>query len=454
MANIQLEHFKAESFMGIDKSAPIFIDFTKMRKNQGFTEFAGDYGKRKTSTLMGIIYAMGGRFKIDSKKLLNSSDSSISEELVFKKDGARYKIEISADRVTVKREVDEKWTAKGVEQSPVEFVKDVFGPVGLFPFSLKEMKGKDQIEYFQDLFGNDPDANKKMKKLEEEIDSVFQDRRDINREVKAIENALNIEPLYQNYEKSQERFKNKINATKEKERYDELQKKKSAFEQYKNTLSAAEGELADTKNYIAELERKLSEAKKKEQDLSSSVEKGQKWVKDNEGIVQEFEKANEEWLNISRTLADQEKWKDILNKEKQMIEKQDQAMDLTAKLDEKREKLLKLTQSCLPKVEGLSIKVAAGIDKTDKPEGVFYRVPGKDEEQPLHQLSESEYGDMWCAIWEAAGFQHIFIENITSFGSNVVDTLNSFVKNGGNVYYTKMDRKLDEMEISFKSKID
>jgi len=282
----------------------------------------------------------------------------------------------------------------------------------------------------------------------------LQDSRDITREVKAIENALNIEPLYQNYEKSQERFKNKINATKEKERYDELQKKKSAFEQYKNTLSAAEGELADTKNYIAELERKLSEAKKKEQDLSASVEKGQKWVKDNEGIVQEFEKANEEWLNISRTLADQEKWKDILNKEKQMIEKQDLAMDLTAKLDEKREKLLKLTQSCLPKVEGLSIKVAAGIDKTDKPEGVFYRVPGKDEEQPLHQLSESEYGDMWCAIWEAAGFQHIFIENITSFGSNVVDTLNSFVKNGGNVYYTKMDRKLDEMEISFKSKID
>ncbi len=159
-------------------------------------------------------------------------------------------------------------------------------------------------------------------------------------------------------------------------------------------------------------------------------------------------------MNLSQTLTDYNKWNDIQKKEKVLIEKQEESATLTGELDELNEKILKATNDCLPKVKGLTAKVATGIDKNGKPEGMFFLVPGKKEAQPIHELSETEYADMWCEIWEAIGTQFIFIENMSSFGDSMVTTLNQFVKNGGTVFYTQQNRKQEELSVTFKSKID
>jgi len=137
-----------------------------------------------------------------------------------------------------------------------------------------------------------------------------------------------------------------------------------------------------------------------------------------------------------------------------LIEKQDASVTKTGELDDLREKMLKEVKKCLPAVEGLTIKVATGLDKEDKQEGVFYTVPGKENEQGIHELSESEYADMWCKIWEVTEVPIVVIENISSFGSSFIKTLNQFVKNGGTVFYSKMDRKVKELQVEFKSKIE
>lgn len=448
---LELVRFEADSFMGIDKTDKVVIDFTKMRKNR-FVELAGDQGKGKTSTLLGLMYAMCGNVPLEKKRLMNSIDKDISEQLEFKHNNENYRIEVSATRINLKKEVKEgKWT---VQPSPVEMIKEIFGPVGMFPVHAKELDGRKQIKFFQDMFGSGEDASKRMKKLEEEIETVFSDRRDINRDIKTISSALEIEPLFQNREQSEERFAKTISAEKEKKAFDELSKKKADFDRYKSSLEILEIDHNSALEKIKELEQQLAEARSYAEEVGERVEKGKQWVKQNESIVPEFEKANSEWINLSKTLSDQEKWKEILKREKALIEKQDLSLTKTAELDDLREKLLKEVKKCLPAVDGLTIKVATGIDKEDKQEGVFYTVPGKENEQGIHELSESEYADMWCKIWEATEVPIVVIENISSFGSTFIKTLNQFVKNGGTVFYSKMDRKLKELQVEFKSKVE
>lgn len=449
---LELEEFKANSFMGISQSDPIVIDFTARRKNQNFVEFTGDQGTRKTSTLMGILFAMGGTFNLDKKKLFNREDGAIDVNLKFTYNEEQYQVAANSTRTELKKLNEAgKWKA---EDSPIAMLKKIFGPVGLSPLSVKEMKGKDQIQFFQQMFGSGEEASKKMRQLETDIDKIFADRRDINREAKQLSSALELEPLFQKREASEEKFKKLISADKEKAKFDDLAKKKSGYDQYQNTLAAAKGGLKDVKNHIADLEEQLVAAQNKEKALIESVEKGDKWVEANKGIVKEFEAANKEWLNLSQILADQEKWKDILRREKIFNEKTEQSVTLTGELDEAREKLLKLTKSCLPKVEGLSIKVAAGLDKTDQPEGVFYIVPGKKEEQPIHELSQSENEGMWAEILIAADVPFLFFENLNNFGSMTIGLLNRLAKEEGVVIFgTRTNPSIKEIGISFEAKL-
>lgn len=448
---IVLVKYEAKSFMGIDSSRPVVIDFSSMRKNR-FVELSGDQGQGKTSTLYGLMYALCGNVPLEKKRLMNSIDNNIEEVLEFKHNDESYKIEVSSSRINLKKEVKEgKWQ---VQNAPVEMIKEMFGPVGMFPMHVKEMDGRKQIKFFQDMFGSGDDASKKMKKLEEEISEVFSARRDLNRDIKMLESALEIEPLFKNREQSEERFAKTINAEKEKKAFDELSKKKGDFDRYTQSLNLIKIEQEAAIENIEDLKRKLEKAEQLEATLRERVIAGEKWVEDNKSVVSLFETANSEWLNLSKTLADQDKWKDILKREKGLIEKQDQAMDKTGELDKLRESLLKEVKKCLPSVEGLTIKVATGIDKEDKQEGVFYLVPGKDKEQGIHELSESEYADMWCKIWEITEVPIVVIENISSFGSTFIKTLNQFVKNGGTVFYSKMDRKVKELQVEFKSKVD
>lgn len=444
---LELELFEANSFMGISKSHPIVIDFTGKRKNQNVVEFFGDQGQCKTSTLCGILYAMGATFSLDKKKLMNSTDGAIDVNLKFTYNEEQYHVIAKSNRIDLKKLNDDtgKWSPV---DSPVAMLRSIFGPVGMSPFSVKELRGKDQIKFFQDMFGSGEDASKKIQKLEADIDTLFSQRRDINRDAKALSASLELEPLFQNYEKSQQRFKTTVSAEKEKKAFEALAEQHKQYEKAEATLSTLEDDIMGYDMEIELLREKLAAAEKNRTEAMARKEKGEKWIADNKDIPKKYEAAQKEWMNLSQVLADQEKWKTILKREKELIEIQDAATTATGQLDELNQKLLKAVQSCLPKVDGLSIKVATGLDKADKPEGVFYN------DKPIHELSESEYVDLWCKIWDAAGVSHIFIENISSLGSGAVATLNQIAKNGGMVFATRMERKQKEMTVAFKGKID
>src|SRR5688572_22806879 len=263
---IELISYDGKSFKGNSKNDSVFIDFSKMRKNQGFVELMAKEGKKKTSTLTGIAYAMGAELSLDKKRLFNSLDNDLDEELIGKKGDQEYKVEVSASRISVKRKVnDEKWKPAD-DDTPAEMVRKLFGPVGLFPMNVQQMKGRQQIEFFQGMFGSGPDASKKMQKLENDINTKYYKRRDINSEATLLKGALEVEPLFQNYEASLKKFANPISAEKEKKQYEEKAKNNSDYERYKTNLELLKVELTDTQVHIANLKKQLEAAEKQEKE--------------------------------------------------------------------------------------------------------------------------------------------------------------------------------------------
>lgn len=443
-----LEEFYASSFMQIEKSRPVVIDFTARKKNQNFIEFVGDMKTGKSSRLMGILYAMGARL-IDKKLLINTTDNALEEGLKFRWNGVHYHVIVKTNRVEVKKfnEKADKWSV--IDEEPMTFLRDVFGPVSLSPFEVRNMKGKKQIEYMQTVFGSDENASKKMQKLEDDTEAKFTERTQVNSEVKALQNALELEPLYNNYEKTSERFKVVPTAEKQKKAFEEAQTKNNEYNNYKNqNLPSHRKALSDKQQEIIDLKKKLADAEKAEVALQNAVKTAETWVEKNKNIPVEFEKIQKDWMDLSKNIADYDKWKSILVKEKLFNERQEKSIELTNVIEENRVKILKLTKECLPKVEGLEIKVAVGLDKTKQEEGVFYK--GKS----ISILSESEYVELWCLIYDAAGVNIIVLENLTSMGSDTVATLNALAKGGAQIFASRVDRKQKDVKVVFSSKIE
>lgn len=446
---INLERFEAKSFMGIDKSKPVIIDFTKRKKNQKIVELVGDEALCKTSTICGILYAMGAAFDINKKQLFNTTDGRLDVNLKFSYDGEKYEVIVADDRISLKKydESSDKWKK---EDEPVATLKRIFGPVGLSPFVLRTMKGKDQIEYIQDLFGSGEDTKKKHRQIESAYDDLFAKRRDVNREIKSLKGALDVEPLFQNYEQSQETFKTIIVADKEKSAYEEIAKKNREYLNYKeNVLPSKKNALKSKQGEIAELEQKLAAAKKEEKELSTAVEKAEKWVDDNKTIPAQFKKADADWMNLSNKLADQRKWTDILQKEKDLKAYERATEKATQQLDDLDLQMLKLTSSYLPKIPGLKLKVRPSIDKEKEEIGLFYN------DFTMAQLNESEFAKLWARIFIEKEMSFLFFENLNSYGSGAIGVINELAKEDGVlVFGTRMERKQKHLEINFNTRVE
>ena len=449
MSDINLEQFKANSFMGIDKSKPVVIDFTKRKKNQHIVEIVGDEAMCKTSTICGILYAMGGTFDINKKQLFNTTDGALDVNLQFTYEGEKYEVIVSGERLTLKKynEESDKWKN---QDEPVATLRKIFGPVGLSPFALRTMKGKDQIEYIQDLFGSGEDTKKKHRALEKAYDDLFDKRREVNREIKNLKGALETEPLMVNREESEARFKTKITADKERKAFEEISNKNREYVNYKNnTQPHNETLLTQKQKEIADLKKKLAEAEKQEAALQETVNKGKKFIDDNKNIPIEFEKAEKEWMNLSKKLVDQTKWAELLEKEKSLHEFEKASEKATSQLADLDADIMKLTSSYLPKIPGLKLKFKPSIDKDKEEVGLFFN------DFTMAQLNESEFAKLWAQIYIEKDMNFLFFENLSSFGSGAVAVINELAKQDGVIVFgTRMDRKKKTREIVFNSRIE
>lgn len=445
MKDLQLQEFKVESFLRIDQSCPVVIDFAE-NKSKGVTLLKGDNKIGKTSTLTALMLMMGATFDIDAKNFTNLKDETTKVDLKFVYDGSNYHAILSGGRLTLKKQYKEangKWMPEG---SPKEMLRMIFGNLGVSPMFLKSMEGKKQIQWFKDTFGNDEEAGKKETKVISDLKKVTDERKDTNREIKALKGWLDLSELFTNYEKNAKRFEKPINADKEKKKFDELSDQKGKYDQYATTVAIRQGEVRDKERKVADLQKQLEVAIKERDEMKELLEKGEKWLEEKKPIVKEYDEANAAWLNLSKTLSEQNTWKEVLAKEKEYNEALQLNIDQNGSIDQLRKDLLKITKSYLPKIEGLEIRVKVALD--DEDEGIYYNG------LTLAQLSESEIWDLFIRIWEDYEVRFIFCENINGLGSDAIKTMNRLVKDKkAKILATEMERGKTEMTVSFESKI-
>lgn len=444
MKDLHLIEFEANSFAGIDKEQPVIIHF----KNKPVTLLRGDQGTNKSSTLNALMSVMGAVFNFESKNFVNKKDDTIDVKLKFNHKGTDYEVMQSGNRVTLKRFYKEsnKWIAEG---SPKETLREIFGNLGVSPMFLKDLPGKKQIEWFKETFGATEDVSKKEKKLQADLEKIFAQRRDLNRAIKETDGALKSNVLYKNYEKNQVKFAKHLSAEKEKEKLQTLQTKKESFDKAKSGLDNLKEKRKGHTDRIAQLQKQIDEEVQSRSIVEKRIAEGEAYIAASNGIEKEYSEANEAYLNISKTIAEQTQWKDVLKKEKELDEMEQTVVLATDQIAQLRVAILELTSTYLPKIKGLEIRTKGfSIDTGDEDEGIFY------QDKSLAQLSESELWDLFLLIWEKMEVYFVFCENISSLGSQAVQTLNRLAKEKkAQIFASEVDRKKDTMEISFETKI-
>lgn len=448
MKDLHLIEFEANSFAGIDSDQPVVIHFAEAKK-KAVTMLRGDQGTNKSSTLNALMSVMGASFNWETKNFVNKKEGTIDVHLKFTYKGGDYEVMQTGTRIVLKRFYKEtgKWIP---ESSPKETLREIFGNLGVSPMFLKDLPGKKQIEWFKQTFGASEDVSKKEQKLIADLTKLFYQRRDLNREIKEKDGAIKSSHLYKNYEKNHERFAKPISAEKEKEKLEVLRAKKNTYDKAVNTIDSLKGQESATFARIISLREQLEKEQKSLDHIKQRIAEGEKYVASQNGIEKEFEQANDAFLNISKTIAEQTQWKDLLKKEKDLDEMEQAVVLATDQIAQLRVAILDLTSTYLPKIKGLEIRTKGmSIDNGDEDEGIFY------QDKSLAQLSESELWDLFLLIWEKMEVYFVFCENVSSLGSQAVQTLNRLAKEKkAQIFASEVDRKKDVMEISFETKID
>lgn len=441
--DLSLQHFEANDFMGIDQSSPIVIDFSKARGN--VVKLTGDQGTKKTSTMTALMYVMGAAFRVDTKNFFNQTDEAIDVKMSFKFEGEEYTVAANGSRFVLKRKIKDRYV---MEAEPKSILRKIFGNLGVSPMFLKEVPGKVQINWVKETFGVEEEASKKEIRIANSLKELEAQRREVNRDIKQTKGALEIEPMYQNYEASAKKFKEAPSAKKEKEAFEELQNKNIQYDNAKNEVSRLGNDIKSVDEEISHLEKRINERKQALSSMKERKEKGDQWLKDNKSVPKDYEAAQEKWLNISKTIADHEKWKTIVKRKGELDDMEETVNVAAGNIDKLRKQLLELTATYLPKVPGLEIRVKTGID--DEDEGIFYN------NKSLAMLSESELWDLFADhIWPAKDVFFIFCENITSLGSQAINNMNKLVKDKkAMIFASEVDRKKDEMSITITSKLN
>lgn len=466
MANdLHLIRAEINSFMGISAKDPIILDLQKYyAKGKNIAKLSGDQGTGKSSTINGLLYLLGANFDFDKDNLINTDDKTINEGLEFEKNGVRYRVKVTKSKFSLERFVPDagkegKWYG---EDEPKTTLQKLIGNIGVSPMFLKDLDGDKQIDWFRKTFaGGDDKAEKREKKLKENLKDLVTKRRDANREKTRLQKALEVNQMYQDKEANYKKFEKEVSADESKKRFEELQAQANNYDRAVEKLrqigeslvtvdADVEREHDDYERKMRELkeahDRKILELETKKKSLQDSKENGDKYIADNATVKSDFEEAQTEYLEISKTLAEQEQWKSVLSMEKEMEEYNDAIVAADAQKDKLSLELLSITKKYLPEIEGLEMKVAKGLD--DEEEGIFYH--GK----TLAQLSESELWGLFLLIWEEKGVQFVFIENVSSLGSKAIDILNDLSKKGIKVYASEMDRKKDTMKITFTDSLN
>jgi hypothetical protein len=473
--HLQLIRYVPESYEGIHKDMQLHVIFPEGLPIVGFE---GDQGLTKTSNLNCLIALMGGE---DSMKAVNEDDNNKKAELEIRDTedpSIRYvgRLTKSGYTVTMIQDKGGKLVRSSIN-SPKAFIQRLIGPIGVSPMFLKEKNGKEQIKWIRGLYNFTQEQLDLENQIIQKRDKHFKERTEANRELKFIKTSL-VESTFFAYDNSQkallptealgERQKviansvfddNAINSkiqdvTKRRDAYKGVKVRLGERKEYKPQVEKA---IETSKEKIERLKRELAIEEehlalhvKDLKDVEQRIAEAEKWVAENVSVEKEYEDAQNLLKNSAGLKLQKKELDDTLAQKKKYDDKEREIERLEAALSECDTLQKEFIRSFTPEIEGLEIVVpgmSIGESDVSKPEGLYMNG------RSLLQLSESELWDLCLQLWHIQKVRVVIIDNMTNLGSDAVSRINWFVKNGGRVFYSAMDRDVKELKITYLDEI-
>jgi hypothetical protein len=451
MSSLTFKRLKTGPFQGIDAANPIIIEFPPMSakaKKRPITRLSGDQGLGKSSLLNSLLYGLGYNFGIKQEHFLNlDSGKTISGELEFDRDGETWKVRYSKTKFELFRlfrtDDDSAWLPQGEAKTQL---KRLVGNVAVTPLRLQVEDGKKQVDYLFDMLNIPEDIRVKAKALSAQIEIAAASRAKANKEYTFLKKALEEDPMYQNYEATEAMYRERKTLDSVQAKLDAAQREKTVLIQAREKLAGITQKSIDKKAEIKDLEERLARAKEEQRVLVEAETKGKAYVAQAAHVEEHYESVYKEFTQITDYQVQQRRWDAVKQQAKDMNDYQ----ELVKKADVSKDNLVNkkrlLLKNVLPDIEGLEVVTEDAIDGAKT--GVYLN--GKN---PL-QLSESELFDLYLKLCRSQGVTMVVIENITSFGSDVIETLNTLAKSGVYVWATEMRRGQKELKIEFINELD
>lgn len=431
---MKLKKLEVNAFAGISPNSPVVIDFTQSK----FVRMEGNEGRGKTSMINALLVATGQISK--DKDFVNIDTGKIDINFDFVgKDGYTYNLRATKSSFILSYE--------GVAQSePISKLKELLGVVGVSPMDIKYKPLKEIVKWLATYSNTNPEEfQKKLDKHKANIKAAQETRRDANKSVKGLNEYLNNEDLYRNWEDSEKKFKKAVDVK-------ELSAKLDVAGKESDKVIRAEEKLKNYKEQrvtlVEEIESIKNELSKKEHELvlkDEVIQAGIEYVEFNKGKKKEYDVIKKQYDNAAAESIAYNKWHEIKKKKTEL----DEFETISQNADAKEKKILQdvkeLQAEILPDIRGVELVTQdTHEDGISKKEGLYWN--GKN----FAQLSESETWDLVLMIWRKYKVKVVVVDNYSNLGSMASEILQKLSKDGAYILAAQMDRTKKELEIIYE----
>lgn len=292
----------------------------------------GENGLGKSSVMQFIEIALGRTDNIPA-------DAMGKGEVVTDKDGNRYtfKVELKdgKPKVTVVSQDGLKDTSKSA-------VKAIVGTIG---FDVNEFVSlsdtaagrKKQVEFYKSLLGKD--IIDELNTLERKVQALYDDRTEINRKIKTLDGFIKESPLY-----GQDLKTEKVDVS-------ELQSKLKDAEDHNHKVNSVIERKTNREEENAEIEKQIKELQDKLNENIAKNKEAAEWLLSNKEIDTEPLRTKITNASTINTMADQAK--ELLAKQEQLANFQEQSNDATVLIETTRQSIEDAIRDMDTPVQGL-----------------------------------------------------------------------------------------------------
>lgn len=434
-------------FHGIDTTNAIVIQFPPAKKNskkRPITLISGEAGKGKSSIVNSLLYGLAYDLGFKIENLINTKTKKMEGEQIFTKNGQTWRVKYTATKFQLFRLYDEKSTIWVPQDKPVERLKALVGTVAVSPLKLRTDNGKNQVDWLFKMLNMPANIIQQTQLLATQYEAMKKARARANEEYAFLQKQLSENPMYQNWHECEIKYKEERNAETLESELKVATSNKLLYEENKEKVGKIDKQISEKHTELRELEEKLKNARKEIAVLEDNKKKGEEWLDKNKKVLVAHTKVVERYKTLHEYLAEQRRWREIVEQKRQMDEYESLVQTGDIKKAEYLNTKRELLASVVPALEGLEIITEDEID--GKKTGVYLH--GKNP----NQLSESELFDMYFQLCRAIGVTVAVVEDPSRFGTDAINTLNEMARHGIYIWATEMRRGKD-LKIEFVSEL-